>query len=241
VEYAVVLVEENDVLNVRKGAGADQPSLANLKPGSAGISLTGQERRVGDDRWVEIRHPQAGSGWVNAYYLTEAVSPAAFCADDRVKTLVADLDRAITTGDGRLIAALVSPAHGLNVHYFRDGEVANYSQAEAAWIFESDYGMNWGIHPASGLEVKGAFQDVVLPSLLDVFESEYTLECNAPDLGGGNYTYAWPVEYAPINYYLIHKPGTPGIDLDWRSYLVGVEYVNGKPALFSLIHFFWEP
>ncbi len=240
-EYAVILVKEGDILNVRQSAGANQPIVARLLPGAAGITLTGREKQVGDDRWVEIHHPDAGSGWVNAYYLTEYVPPAEFCADRRVNTLLDDLGQAITTSDGGLLSSLVSPAHGLNLQYFHNGNIANYSPQEARWVFISSYIMNWGIHPASGLEVKATFHDEVLPTLVEMFKSETILDCNASDLGGGNYTYSWPGQYSPINYYKITKPGTPGVDLDWRVYLAGVEYVGGKPFLFTLIHFFWEP
>ncbi len=240
-EYAVVLVGSGDVLNVRQAAGIGQPIVAELPPGETGISLTGKEQQVGNDRWVEISHPQAGRGWVNAFYLTEVVAPQDFCRDGRVNALLADLDRAITTADGDLLAALVSPVHGLYLRYFHSGNVANYTPEEARWVFQSDYVMDWGIHPASGLEVRGTFRAEVLPTLVEVFESDYTLQCNDPGTGGGNYMFSWPVEYAPINYYLIHKPGTPGVDLDWRTYLAGVEFVGGKPYLFALIHYFWEP
>jgi hypothetical protein len=240
-EYAVVLVKEDDVLNVRKAAGVNQPILGKLAYNAAGIALTGKEQWVGDDRWVEVRHAQAGTGWVNAYYLTEYVSAAQFCADNQVNILLDNLRRAVTTSDGNLFASIITPIHGLSLHYFRTGNVANYSPEEAKWVFQSDYSMNWGTHPASGLEVRGTFREVVLPTIIETFESGPTLECNAPDLGGGNYIYTWPAEYATINYYRVYKPGTPGVDLDWRTYLVGVEYVNGKPFLFALIHTFWEP
>ncbi|HCB01753.1 MAG TPA: hypothetical protein DEP19_05165 [Anaerolineae bacterium] len=51
-----------------------------------------------------------------------------------------------------------------------------------------------------------------------------------------------PAEYTNINFYTIYKPGTEQYGgLDWRAWIVGVEYVGGKPTLFALIHFQWEP
>ncbi|MBE3037249.1 MAG: hypothetical protein IMZ62_00315, partial [Chloroflexi bacterium] len=48
-------------------------------------------------------------------------------------------------------------------------------------------------------------------------------------------------EYANVNFYTVYKPGTPGVDLDFRYWLVGVEFVQGQPYVFALIHFAWEP
>jgi hypothetical protein len=50
------------------------------------------------------------------------------------------------------------------------------------------------------------------------------------------------VEYDNVNFYTVYKPGTDQYGgLDWRAWTVGVEYIEGKPYLFSLIHYQWEP
>jgi len=49
----------------------------------------------------------------------------------------------------------------------------------------------------------------------------------------------WP--YPDIHYYAVVKPGTPGIDLDWKIWLVGFEYVNGQPYLYGANRYVWEP
>ena len=238
-EYAVILVKDDDVLNVRKTAGANQAIVGKLSYNETGIKLTGKEQMAGKDRWVEIQQPL--SGWVNAYFLSESIKPARFCSDQRVNKLLNVLGTAITSSDGNLLSSLVSPIHGLSLQYFHNGNVANYSSEEAKWVFNSDYVMNWGLHPASGLEVKGTFRKEVLPTLVEVFTSDYSLTCNQPEAGGASYSVSWPAQYTNINYYTIYKPGTPGTELDWRTYLAGVEYADGKPYLFALIHFFWEP
>lgn len=239
--YAVILVAENDVLNVRQAPGANQPVVATLPPTATGIRLTGQERRVTDDRWVEISLPGGGTGWVNAYYLTEQVPSSAFCADPQAAQLIVRLRQALIDGDGGLLSSLVSPAHGLDLTYLRTGNTANYTSEEASWVFQSDYDMDWGTHPASGLKVVGTFQETALPDLLDVLAETFQTRCNSTDLGGGNYTYAWPARYRNINYLVLHKPGLPGNELSWRTWIAGIEYVDGRPYLFALAHLFWEP
>lgn len=239
--YAVVLVEGNDVLNARLMPGANNPVVGTLPPEATGLELTGKDAFVGDDRWVGVYLPEGGAGWVNAYYLTEQVTSADFCADPRLGQLVADFRQAIIDGDGQLLSSLVSPAHGLDVAYLHNGNTANYTPEEAGWIFQSDFVMDWGAHPASGLKVSGAFQETVLPDLMDVLANTFQVRCNNPDLGGGNYTYQWPRRYGNINYLVLHKPGPPGNELSWRTWIAGIEYVEGRPYLFALVHLFWEP
>lgn len=240
--YAVILVPQNDILNVRQAAGADSPIVDRFAFDAHNLILTGKEMVFADQRWVEVQGPAGGGlGWVNAYYLTEYLTPNAFCADQQVRTLLENLDAAMTEQDGSRLSSLLSPTHGLNLQYFHTGNTANYNQEEAKWMFSSTYQMNWGMHPASGIEVKGSFHAEVLPKLMEVLESNYTLGCSDPTLGPNSYLFQWPKEYSNINFYSLFKPGTPGIDLDWRTWLVGVEYVNGEPTLFAMMHLFWEP
>ena len=49
----------------------------------------------------------------------------------------------------------------------------------------------------------------------------------------------WPKEYANINFYSLHKPSAPGFE-DWRTLLVGTEYVNGQPYVFALYNYQWS-
>jgi hypothetical protein len=241
-DYAVILVEEGDVLNVRSAAGASNPVVASLDPHAAGITLTGEDQQVGGDRWVEIKIPGGSStGWVNSLYLTESVDPAYFCSDISVTGLISKLNTAMTNKDGALLSSIASPAHGMTVYYFHNGNPANYSPEEARWVFDSTYLMDWGLHPASGLAVKGTFHEEVLPKIQEVFVSNYELTCNQVVTGGVSYPTVWPYSYRNVNFYTVLKPATPGVDLDWRTWLVGVEYVGGKPYIFALIHFFWEP
>ena len=47
---------------------------------------------------------------------------------------------------------------------------------------------------------------------------------------------------AGMNFYSVYYPGAPANNnLDWRTWLVGMEYVDGKPYLYAMMQFFWEP
>jgi hypothetical protein len=239
--YAVVLVEDWDVLYIRSAAGAGNPAVGSFTPTARNVMRTGPSTYVDERLWVQVQNPAGGTGWVNAHFLTEYITPAAFCADGRVNALIASLDTAFTTSNGELFASLVSPAHGLDARLWRYGKVVNYDREHARWVFGSNYSVNWGPAPGSGLETIGPFHEAILPPLQEVFNAGFTLGCNDPGAAAGFSVMPWPGEYTNINFYSVYKPGTPGIDLDWRLWLVGVEYVQGQPYAFSLIHFQWEP
>jgi hypothetical protein len=239
--YAVTLMTVADTLNIRSAPGVDNPSVGSFPAAFTGIMRTGPSAWIDPSLWVEVQKPTGGSGWVNSNYLTEYVTPAAFCADAKITTLITDLGTALHNADGEMLAGLVSPTHGMDVRLWRPSEPVNFEPVFAQWVFISTWSHNWGADGASGLETNGSFHDVILPRLLEVYDASYTLECNAPGVAAAFSTQPWPEDYHNINYYALFKPGTPGVDLDWRLWLVGVEYVLGKPYLFSLIHFQWEP
>ena len=92
--YAVVRVALNDVLNIRSGAGNSYPVVGSFSPDTVNIMRTGPTAVADNATWAEVQNPSGGTGWVNAFYLTEYVSHDAFCADARA-------DRADRTTQGQ--------------------------------------------------------------------------------------------------------------------------------------------
>jgi len=167
------------------------------------------------------------------------ISPDNFCADSQPQTLINNFKSALQTSNGSLLASLVSPIHGLDVRDFRNGQIMNYDQQQAQLLFDSTDRIDWGAAP-SGLETKGSFNDVIVPALLKVFNKDYTLTCDQVQVGGATYKATWP--YAGINFYSVYFAGTPNNNnLDWRTWLIGMEYVKGQPYLYAIMQFFWEP
>jgi hypothetical protein len=240
--YAVILVSPGDVLNIRSAAGADQPIVGNFAPIARNVMRTGPSARAGGSLWVEVQRPAGGTGWVNSNFLTEQVSSSAFCADAQVTTLLTSLKSALLNSNGEALAGLSSPTHGLDLRLWRYGTLVNYDREHARFVFDSTFQVNWGPAPGSGDDTVGSFSQAVLPKLTEVFSSSYQLHCNDTlDLATFSLE-PWPPEYANLNFYAVHKPGTETYGgLDWRTWLVSVEYVSGKPYIFSLIHFQWEP
>ncbi len=239
--YGVILVAPGDVLNIRSGPGVGNAITGSFPATATTVMRTGPSSTVSGDLWVEVQKPGGGNGWVNSTFLTEYVAPATFCANASVNNLITNLDTALTTNNGVQLSGLVSPAHGMTVYLWRYGNPIIFEQNDALWVFVSTYEHNWGEAPGSGLETVGSFQGEVLPFLQEVFSASYSLTCDslgtAPQYGGE----PWPVLYTNVNYYTVYKPGTPGVDLDFRYFLVGMEFVQGQPYVFALIHFAWEP
>ena len=85
----------------------------------------------------------------------------------------------------------------------------------------------------------GSFHEVIVPELVKIFNQPYTLHCNELKHGGATYEIEWPYQ---DEFYSIHFPGTQANgNMDWRTWVMGIEYVGGKPYVYALIQFFWEP
>ncbi|MBN1449789.1 MAG: SH3 domain-containing protein, partial [Anaerolineales bacterium] len=195
-QYAVILVAEEDVLNIRSGPGVENAVVGTLQPNETGIARTGRSSSVGDDLWVEIQKPGGGTGWVNADFLTEYADPSTFCSDARVKTLIENLASAVKATNDDILATLIHSLHGLDARLWRYGTVANYTPEEASWVFESEYEVDWGPAPGSGEDTLETFSEALLPYLQEVFSTNYELHCN-DTLNLANFSLVpWPSEYA---------------------------------------------
>ena len=240
--YGVILVASGDVLYATSMPGVGNPVIGSFAPTTTNVMRTGPSATVNGDLWVQVQMPGGGSGWVNAGYLTEYVAPAAFCADTRVNTMLASFSNAVKTSNGTALMAVVSPAHGMAVRLWRYANAIVFDQAHAKFMFDTTYEHDWGAAPGSGLDSVGSFHVVVLPTWLDVFNTPgFTWTCNSVQTGGASYDTSWPAIYANVNFYSAYKAGPVGNEMSWRTLLIGVEYVNNQPYVFSVTQMGWEP
>ena len=166
-------------------------------------------------------------------------NPSTICNDPQVTAMIDSFKSAILKSDGPLLSSLISPSRGMDVAYYRDGTVITYKPEQAKFLFETTFQVDWGTEPGSGAPKRGSFHDVIVPALQQLFNQSYTLHCNELKLGGATYEAAWPYE---SEFYSIHFPGTqPNGNMDWQTWAMGIEYVNGKPYVYALIQYFWEP
>jgi photosystem II stability/assembly factor-like uncharacterized protein len=235
--YAVIFVAANDVLNVRSGAGVSNPIIATLAPDATWVFGTGNKTKVGTDDWFEIQSP-GGTGWVNAYYLTEQVDPRAFASDPRALALINTVKESLNNANGTQFCGMLHDPHGLRLYYMKYNDPRYYTTDQACNIFSDTTVFDWGPGPGGSVNLVGTFSDAFKPKLLDVFNASYVAEPNSLTYVS-MYTNPWL--YPQWNFFNVYRPGTPGIELDWRAWLVGIEYVNGYPYITTMLHYTWEP
>jgi hypothetical protein len=169
-----------------------------------------------------------------------AVPVSLFCADPRGSELINSMRTAVQTKDGALLASIVSPTSGMDVRIFRDGNVINYDIEHAKFVFETTFQADWGLHFASGETTKGSFQEMVLPSLQQIFTPSTEIICNQLKTGGATYFPEW--QYPGMDFYSVHFPGTDQYSgMDWQTWAIGMAPVDGKLYITALSHFVWEP
>jgi photosystem II stability/assembly factor-like uncharacterized protein len=235
--YAVVNVSPNDVLNIRSGAGSSQPMVGSFPASTTNVMRTGPTASADGATWVEVQNPSGGTGWVNSSYLTEYVTHEAFCADGRVPALIEQLKGSVNQSNGGTLSALVSPVHGMDVQLWLHSPAVNFNTGSTAPLFTSADSYNWGVGPSSIPDV-GTFSQVIQPKLQEVFNST-NMETHCDDLTNVfNHSQPWP--YTNIRFYNLYKPAA-GDQLDFRTWLIGIEYINGQPYLHSLVSIVWEP
>jgi len=235
--YAVVNVSGSDVLNIRAGAGVSQAILGYYASDAKDVMRTGPSTSADGAVWVEIRRNDGLIGWVNSYYLTEYVTHEAFCADTRILPLIEQAKQSMTGSNGNLLGPIVSPVHGVNMHLWAYGPGINFSQATAANIYTNSTVYNWGGGP-SGIPDTGTFNDKVKPKYLEAFNAA-NRETYCDDLTKV-FPLSRPWPYPNIRFYNLYKPAS-GQTFDFRTLLVGIEYINGQPYIYGMVTIIWEP
>jgi hypothetical protein len=238
IEYAVIGRLGGEPLDVRDPAGISSSLVDTLPMIEREILLTGKSTLLGSSRWVQIYRPSGATGWVNAFYLTEYIPAQRFCADPRVLDLQSLILQSIAERDARKLGDLVSPWRGLSVRYHWQGPTVVVPLSEVSRLFKSQTAYTWGLAPETALEVEGTFSQALLPLLDDVLASDHQLACNSLILGLSGKPVAWPAEYANLNFYSYYREAQAGRSpYGWRTWALGIEYVDGRPYLGFLIHY----
>ena len=235
--YAVINVADSDVLNIRSGASVNQPIVGFYPPDAIDVMETGATANADGAVWVEVRRGDGLTGWVNSFYLTEYVTHDAFCADTRVTTLIEQMKQSMVQSNGSLLKPVVSLAHGVNMHLWAYGPGIKFTQNASANIYTDATNYNWGGGP-SGLPDIGTFKNIVQPKYLEVFNAA-NMETYCDNLTKVYPLYRpWP--YGNIHYYNLYKPASD-LFFDFRSLLIGIEYINSQPYLYGMVTVIWEP
>ena len=236
--YAVVWVDPEDKLIVRKPAGISGTAVSELAYDQRGIVLTGSSTRLGSSTWVEIYAPTGGTGWVNAWYLTEDVPPTRFCDDLRVNTLLETFVSGLINHDGETLSQVVNPKRGLILRHDWWNPDILYSTSSVSSIYSDLSEIDWGVLGGSDFHILGSFREIILPQLEDVFLISPEIKCNEMIAGVTTQAAIWPTEFDNMNFYVFHRPSPEGGNkYDWRTWAIGIEYVENKPYISVLIQY----
>jgi hypothetical protein len=120
---AVVLVEADDVLNVRTGPAVGRPAVFTLAHDTSGVSRTATPPAIdGSSEWWEVAQPAgSGIGWANSTYLTCA-HPGFATAPEPPQLLAGLALHAAGSTSAPAWSSLVSP-YGLTVEHFEGATI----------------------------------------------------------------------------------------------------------------------
>jgi hypothetical protein len=170
---------------------------------------------------------------------SDGVTHETFCADTRIPALIEQLKASMNQSNGDMFAGIVSPLHGVDVRLWAYGPAANYSPTTARNVFTSTEIFAWGSGPAGGTEYgTGTFSQIIQPKVQEVLNAP-NMETYCDDL-----TKVFPLSnpwpYPNIRYYNLYKPASAAF-FDFRTWLIGFEYIDGQPHLHSMVSIVWEP
>jgi len=234
VRYAVFDVILGDVLNVRAEPNGKSKKVYSFSPEVTSITLTGRNQQNAGTPWVEVRF-EGGTGWVNRQYLTE-MHPGGGCNDPDLTAEIRKLMRAVADADGAALREIVSPARGLRVRYIWVNKPVTFPHAEVDGVFTSPVSKSWGTEQGTGdfpPQITGTFRELVLPSLKETIAGKGAKEkCGEFLVGDAPSHIEWPAELSRLTQVSFYSPGD---GKDWKSWVAGFEYVDGKPFVSDLV------
>jgi hypothetical protein len=238
VEFASVWASIEDGLVVRNQAGISA-TIADVIPwNSRHIELTGNRSLLGSSLWLEIQTEDGVTGWVSSWNLTEFVPSSQFCADDQIKSLLDAFIQVFQDPDDSSLRGLISPNRGLSIRLNWYSQDVTFTEDDVDTIFSDTSELDWGIMADSGLMVTGTFGSVIQPKLDDVFTDSPEILCNELKWGNTAGEVIWPEELDRLNFYAYYRPAKEGGNLlDWRTWAIGIEYVDHQPYIAVLIHY----
>lgn len=237
--YRVVHVDENDILNVRSGPGPGNSVVTSLAPGSTGVRIVGFGQPVNGTVWVPI-NVDTVSGWVNSRFLTEDIPGDEFCNAAEPRALLDQLREAIENRDGDLLAEISNPERGLRIRRYWNSDGVRFENQQINNVFNLTQSYFWGVADGSGEDVNGSFSDIVVPLLDRNLVGSTEVGCNEILQGGTAGLVQLPFRYEGANYYSMHRPAEAGNELDWGTWVVGIERWQGEYFVSFLVHFEWE-
>ncbi len=238
--YRVAFVAADDTLNVRNRPNTNADIVARLSPDATGIELIDDEGQTfRGSVWLPIETAEGG-GWVNSRFLTESVSRETFCADPAVTELISEFERAVAEQDGRALRRIVHPDRGLRVRlsWWNEEVILGFDALQN--LFRDRQRYDWGTEDGSGEAIRGSFRDVVMPRLERDLLGASEWACDEGLFGGTAGLTVLPEGYDAVRYVTAHRPAPAEQELDWGTWIIGVERWEENYYLSYLVHYRWE-
>ncbi|MFX0080034.1 MAG: hypothetical protein ACFE8O_12430 [Candidatus Hermodarchaeota archaeon] len=238
VEYAAVWVLNEDGLSIRSQAGISDTVAKVIPWDSRQIYLTGNRSLLGSSLWLEIEIDDGTTGWVSAWNLTEYIPSDLFCNDSRAKLLIDEFIQALQDPQNSSLNEFISPNRGLTIRLNWYSPDVIFAMDEIDSISTDDREIEWGIMADSGLQITGTFEKIIRPYLEDVFSDSSEVICNELKWGNTSGEILWPNELENLNFFSFYRKAEEDGNLfDWRTWAIGIEYVNNQPYIAILIHY----
>ncbi len=238
-EYRVIHIDENDILNVRNGAGVSNDIVASLTPGQSGVRVVGFGQDVNGALWVPINVNNV-SGWVNSRFLTEDIPSDVFCADSEARALLDEITAVIENRNGNGLADISSLTRGLRFRRYWHQDGVRFEDEEIANVFSSSQSYFWGIADGTGDDINGSFSEIILPRLDRNLLQATEIGCNEILNGGSAGFIQLPFRYEGANYFSMYRPAPADQELDWGTWVVGIERWQEQYFVSFLVHYEWE-
>lgn len=242
--WSVVLVDVDDVLNVRTGPGTGFSKLTSFNPTQTGVVLTGQTAQVNDSTWVEVETEDA-TGWVSRFFLAEEWDLGEVDDNWDLTPRLDEFGSAVEAMSG--LGGAVS-GRGLFVVY-HDSQLRRWTQDQLGSLMTSGTNYNWSSPGCDDGCVSDTFAGAVGLPFLSVWED---LETDAVlDLDfillGGNGPFpdeaAIPTQFKNFHWLVAYDPGDdPELDgIDWQTWFIYYDYEDGEARIVGLSRAAWGP
>lgn len=233
--YAVFDVMTSDVLNVRAEPSPTSKKVHSYPPLAKNIRGTGRSVRQGKTPWIEVAF-DGGTGWINRLFVTE-MQPNGGCQDPKLRAAIRAFMRAVNQQNGAALKAVASPLRGLLIRQEEDNPTVAFGPVRVTSLFSATTPLHWGTGDASGEPIIGSFKSVLAPSLRTVVGKGSQEACGKLIFGGSAATNDWPAEYSNLTPVSFHVPDGAQ---NWITWVAGMEYVDSKPYVATLVHYTWE-
>ena len=163
-----------------------------------------------------------------------------FCGDPATTALLDQLRTAVAEEDGRLLEELVHPERGLRVRLNWWNPEVLIAGNDVRQLFRAEKRQEWGTEDGSGLPIRGSFNEVVLPRLERDLLPATDRRCDEGVFGPTAGLTNLPEGYEAVRFYSLHRPAPAEQELDWGTWLVGIERWEGRYYVSYLVHYRWE-